>query len=164
MFFNTYSGFTAMATNEVQLDPTNGLTQSRLDAYFGRPPYKPPTLTDRKNQLIRSIRTYNYRAFLLDRVPIARVVYNYRPKEYLLRDVLAGISVGMTFIPQAMGYASVLGVPVVYGLYSIVFSSLIFSVFTTSIHASCTVAISGKRHDGYKYIDIQDVPKKRKTF
>ncbi len=53
-------------------------------------------------------------------------------KEYLKKDVLAGIVVALVSIPISMGYAQVAGLPVVYGLYGSVFPILVYALFTTS--------------------------------
>ena len=120
------------------MEVPNVRKQSGLDNHCGRRVNKPVTFQSYKRSLREKLKTIDYIGF----IPIARVIYKYKVKEYLVRDILSGIGVGMSMIPQAMGYATILGVPVVYGLYSIIFSSLIYSIFTTSIHASCTIAIS----------------------
>ena len=56
---------------------------------------------------------------------------NYK-KEYLKKDILAGIVVALMSIPISMGYAQVAGLPVVYGLYGSVFPVLVYALFTSS--------------------------------
>ncbi|MGN0485038.1 MAG: SulP family inorganic anion transporter [Lachnospiraceae bacterium] len=56
---------------------------------------------------------------------------NYK-KEYLLKDVFAGIIMAAVSIPIAMGYAQVAGLPAVYGLYGSVLPILFFALFSTS--------------------------------
>lgn len=49
--------------------------------------------------------------------------------EYLLRDAIAGITVGLTSIPQGIAYAMVAGVPPQVGLYSSIFPGLVYMMF-----------------------------------
>ncbi|XP_003972079.2 sodium-independent sulfate anion transporter [Takifugu rubripes] len=55
--------------------------------------------------------------------------YNIR---WLQMDLLAGITVGMTTVPQALAYAEVAGLPVEYGLYSAFMGGFIYSLLGTS--------------------------------
>ena len=118
----------------------NDFTEKSLDNHFGRYSRKKQGFSEAFREKLRN---YNYRRFFVNRVPIIRVLYNYDIRNSLLYDLLAGISVGLSTIPQAMGYALMLRIPVEYGLYSIIFPSLIYSVLTASIHASCTINIGG---------------------
>ncbi|XP_037293744.1 sodium-independent sulfate anion transporter isoform X1 [Manduca sexta] len=49
--------------------------------------------------------------------------------EFLLRDIIAGITVGLTSIPQGIAYAMVAGLPPQVGLYSSIFPGLVYSMF-----------------------------------
>ncbi|XP_035433170.2 sodium-independent sulfate anion transporter-like isoform X2 [Spodoptera frugiperda] len=49
--------------------------------------------------------------------------------EYLLRDAIAGITVGLTSIPQGIAYAMVAGLPPQVGLYSSIFPGLMYMLF-----------------------------------
>ncbi|MDD7210119.1 MAG: SulP family inorganic anion transporter [Lachnospiraceae bacterium] len=53
-------------------------------------------------------------------------------KEYLGKDILAGIMIAAVSIPISMGYAEVSGLPAVYGLYGSVLPILFFALFSTS--------------------------------
>lgn len=53
-------------------------------------------------------------------------------KEYLFKDILAGIIIAAVSIPISMGYAEISGIPAVYGLYGSVFPILFFALFSTS--------------------------------
>ena len=126
------------------INPSHGgLTCTNLDAHLGKRSNEQQTLKQRVSSAKEIVKNYNYKRFLSNRFPIIKLLYNYDIRRDLLRDFLSGVSGGMAMIPQAMGYATVLGVPVVYGLYSIVFSSLVYSVMSSSAHASCTASISG---------------------
>ena len=47
---------------------------------------------------------------LYKRIPIAAWIPKYR-KDYIVSDLVAGITVGLTVIPQAIAYANVAGLP-----------------------------------------------------
>lgn len=49
-------------------------------------------------------------------------------------DVVAGLTAGMVIIPAALGWASVAGVPTVYGLYAAMVSLIVYFIFGTSKH------------------------------
>lgn len=55
--------------------------------------------------------------------------YNLR---WLQMDVLAGLTVGMTVVPQALAYADVAGLPVQFGLYSAFMGGFIYMFLGTS--------------------------------
>lgn len=56
---------------------------------------------------------------------------NYK-KEYLPKDIFAGIIIAAMSIPISMGYAEVSGIPAVYGLYGSILPILFFALFSTS--------------------------------
>ncbi|KAJ8367040.1 hypothetical protein AAFF_G00333540 [Aldrovandia affinis] len=51
---------------------------------------------------------------------------------WLRMDLIAGATVGLTTVPQALAYAEVAGLPVQYGLYSAFMGGFIYCVFGTS--------------------------------
>ena len=53
-------------------------------------------------------------------------------KDNLKRDIISGIIVALVSIPIAMGYAQVVGLPPVYGLYCSIFPILAYSLLTSS--------------------------------
>lgn len=53
-------------------------------------------------------------------------------KEYLSKDIFAGIIIAAMSIPISMGYAEVAGMPAVYGLYGSILPILFFALFSTS--------------------------------
>lgn len=55
--------------------------------------------------------------YLLDKVPIVGWLPRYNPR-WLLNDVIAGTTVGLMLIPQALSYATLATIPVQYGLMS----------------------------------------------
>jgi SulP family sulfate permease len=53
-------------------------------------------------------------------------------KSWLAPDLLAGLSVWALVVPQALAYASVVGVPAQYGLYTILGASALYAVFAAT--------------------------------
>lgn len=51
---------------------------------------------------------------------------------WLKMDLLAGLTVGLTTVPQALAYAEVAGLPVQYGLYSAFMGGFIYTLLGTS--------------------------------
>ena len=49
-------------------------------------------------------------------------------------DVIAGISLAALAIPEVMGYATIAGMPVVSGLYTILIPLALFAIFGSSRH------------------------------
>ncbi|WP_223241448.1 SulP family inorganic anion transporter [Flammeovirga sp. EKP202] len=60
---------------------------------------------------------------------------NYK-KSYLSGDLFAGLTVGIMLIPQGMAYASLAGMPAVYGLYAAMVPQFIYALLGTSRHVS----------------------------
>ncbi|CAB3251977.1 unnamed protein product [Arctia plantaginis] len=65
---------------------------------------------------------------LKKRLPIIEWVPKYK-REYIIQDIIAGITVGLTAIPQGMAYAVIAGLPPEYGLYASLTSGIIYVVF-----------------------------------
>ncbi|XP_076646094.1 sodium-independent sulfate anion transporter [Halictus rubicundus] len=61
------------------------------------------------------------------RLPIVTWLQMYR-KDYIASDLVAGITVGLTVIPQAIAYANVAGLPLQYGLYSSFMACFVYTV------------------------------------
>ncbi|XP_074235344.1 pendrin isoform X3 [Saimiri boliviensis] len=69
-------------------------------------------------------------------VPILEWLPKYRVKEWLLSDIISGVSTGLVGTLQGMAYALLAAVPVGYGLYSAFFPILTYFIFGTSRHIS----------------------------
>lgn len=75
---------------------------------------------------------YNDRKqIMMNRLPILKWVPTYKPS-YLFYDFIAGLTVGLTAIPQGIAYAIVAGLPPQYGLYSGFVGSFVYLVFGSS--------------------------------
>ncbi|XP_044272554.1 sodium-independent sulfate anion transporter-like isoform X2 [Tribolium madens] len=69
-----------------------------------------------------------YKHLLNTRIPITKWLPLYTLPT-LFQDLLAGITVGMTEIPQGIAYAIVAGLPPEYGLYSGLIDGFIYAIF-----------------------------------
>src|SRR5262245_56191482 len=76
--------------------------------------------------------------------PVLPWLFSYR-KEWLQCDLIAGLITAAVVIPKAMAYATVAGVPVQVGLYTVLVPMAIYSLFGTSrplsVSTSTTIAI-----------------------
>ena len=68
---------------------------------------------------------------LVRAMPILDWLPHYK-RAWLRPDLLAGLSVWALVIPQALGYAEVVGVPPQYGLYTILGASVLYAVFAST--------------------------------
>ncbi|KOC65147.1 Sodium-independent sulfate anion transporter, partial [Habropoda laboriosa] len=71
---------------------------------------------------------FDSKQLLLRRIPILSWLPRYTLSK-LLQDVLAGLTVGLTAIPQGIAYAIVAGLPAQYGLYSSFMGCFVYLVF-----------------------------------
>ncbi|XP_020585462.1 probable sulfate transporter 4.2 isoform X2 [Phalaenopsis equestris] len=65
-------------------------------------------------------------------VPCARWIRTYEWAEYLQVDIMAGITVGVMLVPQAMSYAKLAGLHPIYGLYSGFIPIFVYGIFGSS--------------------------------
>ncbi|KAK1159175.1 sulfate transporter-like [Acipenser oxyrinchus oxyrinchus] len=68
--------------------------------------------------------------------PILSWLPQYRPKEWLLGDVMSGLIVAILLVPQSIAYSLLAGQEPVYGLYTSFFSCIIYAVLASSRHVS----------------------------
>jgi high affinity sulfate transporter 1 len=53
-------------------------------------------------------------------------------RPWIARDVVAGVTLAAVAIPEVMGYTSIAGTPIVTGIYTIIFPTLVFAVLGSS--------------------------------
>ncbi|KAG4075951.1 hypothetical protein HA402_003777 [Bradysia odoriphaga] len=75
------------------------------------------TFNNFKDWTRRKAKSTLTKKLLYKRLPILRWLPQYNADD-AVGDLVAGITVGLTVIPQALAYAGIAGVPVAYGLYS----------------------------------------------
>ncbi|XP_043570942.1 sodium-independent sulfate anion transporter isoform X2 [Chiloscyllium plagiosum] len=68
---------------------------------------------------------------LKKRLPILRWLPQYS-LQWLRMDLLAGLTVGLTVVPQGLAYAEIAGLPVQYGLYSSFMGCFVYCLLGTS--------------------------------
>ena len=49
-------------------------------------------------------------------------------RTWLTRDIIAGLTLSAVAIPEVMGYTSIAGTPIVTGLYTVIFPTVIFAL------------------------------------
>ena len=69
-------------------------------------------------------------------IPLVKVIRYYKVKENLLVDFLAGITIGIMHIPQALGFGMLASVKIVNGLYTSFWPVVLYLIFGTSPHVS----------------------------
>ncbi|CAG5050273.1 unnamed protein product [Parnassius apollo] len=69
-----------------------------------------------------------YKRLMYKRFPVTKWLPNYNSEKAVV-DFIAGITVGLTVIPQALAYATLAGLPPQYGLYSSFMGCFIYIIF-----------------------------------
>ncbi|ORZ25757.1 sulfate transporter family-domain-containing protein [Absidia repens] len=69
--------------------------------------------------------------YVVSLFPIATWIHRYNIA-WLVRDLIAGITVGIVVVPQSMGYAKIAQLPPQYGLYTAFVGLMVYCLFATS--------------------------------
>ncbi|XP_067915363.1 prestin [Heterodontus francisci] len=109
--------------------------QESLQAHLHRREKQEPS---RRAKLLQYFRcsTKKAKSILFNFVPILVWLPKYPVKEYLLGDLVSGLSTGVMQLPQSLAYSLLAAVPPVIGLYTSVFPVLLYMFFGTSRHIS----------------------------
>ncbi|XP_043522296.1 sodium-independent sulfate anion transporter-like isoform X2 [Frieseomelitta varia] len=73
---------------------------------------------------------FSFKKLLKNRIPVLKWLPLYKTKD-ALGDLVAGLTVGLTLIPQAIAYAGLAGLTPQYGLYSAFAGSFVYIIFGT---------------------------------
>ncbi|KAL2777536.1 chloride anion exchanger [Daubentonia madagascariensis] len=83
-----------------------------------------------------SCSTQKARGIALSLFPIASWLPAYRLKEWLLSDIVSGISTGLVSVLQGLAFALLVNISPIYGLYAAFFPGIIYLFLGTSRHLS----------------------------
>ncbi|CAG5129716.1 unnamed protein product, partial [Candidula unifasciata] len=76
------------------------------------------------------------RSFCTSHLPFLSIMKQYRVRQDLIPDIIAGLTVGIMHIPQGMAYGQLSTLPPVFGLYVSFFPVILYFFFGTSKHVS----------------------------
>ncbi|KAF3329968.1 sulfate transporter 4.1 [Carex littledalei] len=88
-----------------------------------------PPLLERISTRLRGMSADEWLSGLL---PCSRWMRSYKWREYLQADLMAGATVGVMLVPQAMSYAKLAGLHPIYGLYTGFVPVFIYAIFGSS--------------------------------
>ncbi|XP_064512841.1 prestin isoform X1 [Pseudopipra pipra] len=129
--------------------------QELLQGQLHRRQRSPQTL---KQKIAHSCRCTSKKAksHLYSFLPILKWLPRYPVKEYLLGDIISGVSTGVMQLPQGLAYALLAAVPPVFGLYSSFYPVFLYTFFGTSKHISIgTFAVVSMMVGG---VAVREVP------
>jgi sodium-independent sulfate anion transporter 11 len=69
--------------------------------------------------------------YVVGRMPIIRWLPNYSPS-WIINDIVAGVTMGMLLIPQAIAFAVIAGIPIQDGLLASWLPPVLYSIMGTS--------------------------------
>ncbi|NXA75387.1 S26A5 protein, partial [Thryothorus ludovicianus] len=129
--------------------------QELLQGQLHRRQRTPQTLGQKIAQSCR-ISPKKAKSRLYSFLPILKWLRHYPVKQYLLGDLISGISTGIMQLPQGLAYALLAAVPPVFGLYSSFYPVFLYTFFGTSRHISIgTFAVVSMMIGG---VAVREVP------
>ncbi len=67
-------------------------------------------------------------------------------------------------VPQSLGYATISGVPVQYGLYSAVIALIVYAIFGSSRHVVTGTHVTGEKMDKFLEHFAKEIDKHMEHF
>lgn len=108
-------------------------TQPHFESEFAGIPKGKVPICDRMASTVRKrLHIKQVQKKLLGLFPIIGWVRHYNLKEWLVSDIIAGISVAIFHVPQSFGYSLLASVPAINALYTAMFPMLMYTIFGTS--------------------------------
>ncbi|KAG0942925.1 hypothetical protein G6F57_004187 [Rhizopus arrhizus] len=92
--------------------------------------YEPDSYKKQTQDFFRQL-PHIIKEYIISLFPIATWIHRYN-LQWLLRDIIAGVTVGVVVVPQSMGYAKIAQLPPQYGLYTAFVGLCVYCLFATS--------------------------------
>ncbi|KAK4515670.1 3',5'-cyclic-nucleotide phosphodiesterase (PDEase) (3':5'-CNP) [Mucor velutinosus] len=92
--------------------------------------YENESYQHQTQEFMRHLPAYT-KKYIVGLFPIATWLHRYN-LQWLVRDLIAGATVGIVIVPQSMGYAKIAELPPQYGLYTAFVGLCVYCLFATS--------------------------------
>ncbi|GAB6029763.1 hypothetical protein CHUAL_005477 [Chamberlinius hualienensis] len=154
-----------LETMDETINKTKPLNQCEFCSEYDYQPPPKPTFRERLSKACECSST-RLKSMAMKRLPIIKWLPSYNFKQDMVADIIAGITLAIIQIPQAMAFTALASASPVYGLYSTFFSSALYFIFGTSKYSSLglsgvTAVVVGKaineRLDRLHIIDEADL-------
>lgn len=126
--------------NKTDADDTQTLVLSRElythDAFSKKYPAREKRPFNLQDSLRRRISRRCIIKQLLGYLPIIQFIRKYKLRDYIIGDVLSGLTVSFLHLPMAMGFGILAGLRPIHGLYGTFFPVLTYMFFGTSTYIS----------------------------
>ena len=122
----------------------NPTTVLEFESLYRKPDDNATLLEGLKKTASKKLSKCSMKRMLSKNFPTLIALRSYKLREYLPNDVVAGLTVGITMIPQGMAFASLSTLPPIIGLYISFFASLAYFVLGTAHQLSwgCVAVLS----------------------
>jgi MFS superfamily sulfate permease-like transporter len=88
-------------------------------------------LEERKSPAVNLFAHHIHPRGLSEWIPLIETLRGYK-SEWLIHDIIAGIVLTAVLVPGGMAYASVSGLPAIYGLYATIIPLIAYALFGPS--------------------------------
>ncbi|KAL8586027.1 hypothetical protein ACOMHN_045413 [Nucella lapillus] len=119
-------------------------TTYEFESVYRKPKENLTCVESMKKLLARKWEKFSARRTLSKNFPAISALRHYKVREYLPNDIVAGLTAGITMIPQGMAFASLSTLPPIVGLYICLFASLAYFMVGTCHQLSwgCVAVLS----------------------